>query len=53
VLLGLNDDLVPAEERERANQCTEDVRLLEIDHFIIVRQPELVSKVIIDALQEN
>jgi pimeloyl-ACP methyl ester carboxylesterase len=53
VLLGIDDDLVPAEERERAKQCTDDVRLLETDHFIIVRQPELVSKVIIDALQES
>lgn len=53
VLLGRNDDLVPAEERERAKQFTDDVRLLETDHFIILRQPELVSKVILDALQEN
>jgi pimeloyl-ACP methyl ester carboxylesterase len=53
VLLGLNDDLVPAEEREIAKQCTNDVRLLETDHFIIVRQAELVSKVIIDALLGN
>lgn len=53
VLLGLDDDLVPAEEREIAKQCTNDVRLVETDHFIIFRQPELVSKVIIDALREN
>lgn len=53
VLLGLDDDLVPAEERETAKQCTNDVRLLKTDHFIIVRKPELISKVIIEALQGN
>jgi pimeloyl-ACP methyl ester carboxylesterase len=53
VLLGVDDDLVPAEEREIAKHCTSDVRLLETDHFIIFRKPKLISNVIIEALQEH
>ncbi len=53
VLLGTSDDLVPTGQRKRAEQCTDDIRLLETDHFIIFRRPELISGVIADALQHR
>lgn len=53
VLLGTHDDLVSAEQRAQARQCTADVRVLDVDHFLIFRRPASVSRVVLEALQRG
>jgi pimeloyl-ACP methyl ester carboxylesterase len=51
VLLGREDQLVPDEDRRWANDNLDDVRLLETDHFMLFRQPEVISQVVLEALE--
>jgi pimeloyl-ACP methyl ester carboxylesterase len=50
VLLGSQDPIVPEEEQRRAAELVPDLRLLDCDHFIIWRDPSVVSGVVLEAL---
>lgn len=53
VLLGRNDQLVSDEDRARAAASIADVRLLDCDHFIPFRTPEVIAEVIAEALDAS
>ena len=50
VLLGRNDELVSADEIAWVTEHVKDVRLLDTDHFIPFRQPEAITQVMVEAL---
>jgi pimeloyl-ACP methyl ester carboxylesterase len=50
VLLGRQDHLVPEAERRRVAAAIGDTRVIESDHFILFRQPDLVADVAIECL---
>jgi pimeloyl-ACP methyl ester carboxylesterase len=50
VLIGRQDDLLAVEQRQWAAEHLNDVRNLETDHFILLRQPETIAEVVLEAL---
>jgi pimeloyl-ACP methyl ester carboxylesterase len=50
VLIGGQDDLLPVEQRRWAAEHLNDVRHLDTDHFILLRRPEAVAEVVLEAL---
>ena len=50
VLLGRDDDLISAEEREWVTTHVPDVRPLDCDHFIQFREPQAVVDIVLEAL---
>ena len=50
VLIGQDDDLMSDADRRQAQEHLDDVRVLDTDHFIIFRQPEVVSRTIQEVL---
>ena len=50
VLLGLRDSTQSPSEREWAQSHCEDVRLLDSDHFMLFRRPEVIADVVLEAL---
>jgi pimeloyl-ACP methyl ester carboxylesterase len=50
VLIGRDDPLVPQDERQWAVNNLDDVRLVDSDHFIIFRTPDVVSSIVLEAL---
>jgi pimeloyl-ACP methyl ester carboxylesterase len=50
VLLGRHDELVSDEELSWVTEHMKDVRLLDTDHFILFRQPETITEVVMEAL---
>jgi pimeloyl-ACP methyl ester carboxylesterase len=50
VLLGRQDSLMSDEERQGAKSLRADVRVLDTDHFIPFRQPEIIAQTILEAL---
>ena len=53
VLLGRNDERNPAEDQDWARSHLADVRLIDSDHFIPFRQPEVVADLIEEALTSH
>lgn len=50
VLLGRHDTMISAEAQDAALALEADVRILDTDHFIIFRQPEVVASAVLEAL---
>jgi len=50
LLLGRSDDLVPPLVQEWAAGYFEDVRVVEGDHLLVFRRPDLVAEVILEAM---
>jgi pimeloyl-ACP methyl ester carboxylesterase len=50
VLIGRDDQLLPQSEKQWAVDNLQDVRLLDNDHFIIFRTPEIISQTVLEAL---
>jgi pimeloyl-ACP methyl ester carboxylesterase len=53
VVLGRTDELIPASRQESARESFEDVRIIESDHFIPFRQPELIADIVVEALNAS
>jgi pimeloyl-ACP methyl ester carboxylesterase len=51
VVLGRHDELVSADERAWVTENVKDVRWLDTDHFILFRQPEAITEVVVEALE--
>lgn len=49
VVLGRNDQLISEADQQWAQAHLDDVRLLDTDHFVILRRPEAISRVIVEA----
>ena len=50
MLIGESDKLLSEADRKWADEHLDDVRLIDTDHFIIFRHPELVAQLILEAL---
>lgn len=50
VLIGLEDDLLDDEDRSWAVDHFDDVRQLPTDHFVIMRDPDVVAEAVFEAL---
>lgn len=50
VLIGRFDELVSEEDRLWLNTRLDDVRLLDTDHLVIFRHPDVLAHIVIDAL---
>ncbi len=53
VIIGSADDLISADDRERASEQFEDVQILPTDHFILFRHPDAVSDAVLRALRRS
>ena len=53
VLAGRSDPLLTDAERRWATDHLDDVRLLDTDHFIIFRQPEVVATAVLEAMNDR
>lgn len=51
VLLGRDDGLYPEAARVWARERFDDVRLVDSDHFIVFRAPEVIAEVVLQALR--
>lgn len=51
VLIGESDSLVSDADRKWAGEHLEDVRVIDTDHFIIFRHPEVVAQLVLEALR--
>lgn len=51
VVLGRTDALIPASRQQWASETFEDVRIIESDHFIPFREPELIADIVVEALK--
>ncbi len=52
VLLGRDDELVSADERQWIEQTFDDVREVDTDHFILFNRPEVIADAVVEALEE-
>jgi surfactin synthase thioesterase subunit len=52
VVLGRHDELVSADELAWVSEHIKDVRLMDTDHFILFRQPEAITEVVVEALDD-
>lgn len=50
VLIGESDNLLSEADREWAEEHLDDVRVIDTDHFIIFRHPEVVAQLVLEAL---
>jgi pimeloyl-ACP methyl ester carboxylesterase len=50
VLIGERDNMLSESDRKWAEEHLYDVRLIDTDHFIIFRHPELVAQLVLEAL---
>jgi pimeloyl-ACP methyl ester carboxylesterase len=50
VLIGDKDNLLPEVDRKWAEEHLNDVRVIDTDHFIIFRHPEVVAQLVLEAL---
>lgn len=53
VLIGRHDQLLSDEQRSWAAEHLDDVRVLETDHFVIFRDPDSVSRAVIEVLDRH
>ena len=51
VIIGRHDQLISGEQMSWALEALPDVRLWDVDHFVLFRRPESVADVILEALQ--
>jgi pimeloyl-ACP methyl ester carboxylesterase len=50
VLIGERDNLLPEADRKWVEEHLDDVRVIDADHFIIFRHPDVVAQLILEAL---
>lgn len=50
VLLGCDDQMCPEPDQRWAAERFDDVRVVDSDHFILFRAPEVISRVVVGAL---
>ena len=50
VLIGERDNLLPEVEPKWARDHLDDIRVINTDHFIIFRHPEVVAQLVLEAL---
>jgi pimeloyl-ACP methyl ester carboxylesterase len=50
LILGRQDNLHPPDQQEWAARTFDDVRIIDSDHFIPVRAPEVIAGVVLEAL---
>jgi pimeloyl-ACP methyl ester carboxylesterase len=50
VLIGERDNMLSEADRTWAEERLDDVRVIDTDHFIIFRHPELVARLVLEAL---
>jgi pimeloyl-ACP methyl ester carboxylesterase len=50
VLIGDRDNLLPEVDRKWARDHLDDIRMINTDHFIIFRHPEVVAQLVLEAL---
>jgi hypothetical protein len=53
VLLGRDDDLVPAPLRDWARSHFQDTRIIESDHFILFRCPDALADLRVEAVEHR
>ena len=51
VLIGESDNLLPKADRKWAEEHLDDVRVIDTDHFIIFRHPEVVAQLVLETLR--
>jgi hypothetical protein len=51
VLIGERDNLLSDADRTWAEEQLDDVRVINADHVIIFRQPEVVAQLVLEALR--
>ena len=51
VLIGERDDLLSEVDCQWAEEHLDDVRVMDTDHFIIFRHPEVVAELILEAIR--
>jgi pimeloyl-ACP methyl ester carboxylesterase len=51
VLIGERDNLLSEADRKWAEGHLDDVRVMDSDHFIIFRHPEVVAQLVLEALR--
>jgi hypothetical protein len=50
MLTGDRDNLLPEVDRKWAQGHLDDIRVIDTDHFIIFRHPEVVAQLVLEAL---
>jgi hypothetical protein len=50
MLLGDRDNMLSEADRKWAEEHLDDVRVVDADHFIIFRHPELVAQLVFEGL---
>ena len=50
VLIGASDNLLSEADRMWAEEHLDDVRVIDTDHFVIFRHPEVVAHLVLEAL---
>jgi pimeloyl-ACP methyl ester carboxylesterase len=53
VLIGERDSMLSEADRRLAEEHLNDVRVIDADHFIIFRHPELVAQLVLEALSRR
>jgi hypothetical protein len=51
VLIGERDNLLSEADRKWAAEHLNHVRVIDVDHFIIFRHPEVVAQLVLEALR--
>ena len=51
VLIGERDNLLSEADRKWAVEHLDDVRVIDTDHFIIFRHPEVVAQLVLEAVR--
>jgi pimeloyl-ACP methyl ester carboxylesterase len=51
VLIGERDTMLSGADRKWAADHLDDVRVMDTDHFIIFRHPEVVAQLVLEALR--
>ena len=53
VLIGQRDNMLSEADRKWAEEHLNDVRVIDTDHFIIFRHPDLVAQLVLDAIERT
>jgi pimeloyl-ACP methyl ester carboxylesterase len=51
VLIGQRDNMLSEADRKWAEEHLNDVRVIDTDHFIIFRHPDLVAQLVLEAIE--
>lgn len=53
VLLGRDDELVPGDSQDWARAHFDDARIIDSDHFVLFRAPEIVAGIVAEAIERH